>query len=79
MTGQQAMPRLLASCPNIPASIMQRTRYSQHDPFGLLVAEETKTGKITFVKQWLADYQVMINPPPENVDNSFTEHQDTFV
>ena len=47
-------------------------------PFGVLVAGGTKTGKTTFVKQLLANAQIMIDPPPENIVYFYSEYQDTF-
>ena len=47
-------------------------------PFGVLVAGETKIGKTTFVKQLLANAQIMIDPPPENIVYFYSEYQDTF-
>ena len=47
-------------------------------PFGLLISGGTKTGKTTFVKQLLANANVMIDPPPENIIYFYSEYQDTF-
>ena len=47
-------------------------------PFGVLVAGGTKIGKTTFVEQLLANAQIMIDPPPENIVYFYSEYQDTF-
>ena len=47
-------------------------------PFGLLVSGGTKTGKTTFVKQLLANANVMIVPLPKNIKYFYFEYQDTF-
>ena len=47
-------------------------------PFGLFISGATKTGKTTFVKQLLANAQIMIDPPPENIIYFYSEYQDTF-
>ena len=46
-------------------------------PIGLIVSGGKKTGKTTFVKQLLANTQIMIDLPPENIYFYF-EYQDTF-
>jgi hypothetical protein len=48
-------------------------------PFGLLVSGSTKTGKTTFVKKLLSHFQVMIDPPPEDIKYFYSEYQDTFA
>ena len=48
-------------------------------PFGILVTGGTKTGKTTFVKQLLANAQIMIDTPPENIVYFYSEYQDTFA
>ena len=49
----------------------------QLHPFGLMVSGGTKTGKTAFVKQLLANAQIMIDPPPEKI-YFYSEYQDTF-
>ena len=48
-------------------------------PFSLLVSGGTKTGKTTFVKKLLSHFQVMIDPPPEDIKYFYSECQDTFA
>ena len=48
-------------------------------PLGLLVSGGTKTGKTTFVKKLLSHFQVMIDPPPEDIKYFYSEYQDTFA
>ena len=43
-----------------------------------MISGGTKTGKTTFVKQLLANAQIMIDPPPENIIYFYSEYQDTF-
>ena len=42
-------------------------------PFGLMISGATETRKTAFVKQLFVNASVMIEPPPENYQNTFRE------
>ena len=43
-----------------------------------MVSGGTKMGKTTFVKQLLANAQIMLEPPPGNIIYFYSGYQDTF-